>query len=115
MWTRSPTDLADAMIATMYQRILAAAQGAASEVAAAMQEAARANASWTDQTGAARAGLFGRAELANDILTITLSHGPDVDYGIYLETRWAERYAIIWPTIRDHMDTIYPLIAARMK
>lgn len=82
--------------------------------APAVQNYARRTAPWTDQTGNARQGLFaryamesgsGRAILTGEatgegagVHTINLSHS--VNYGIWLETRWAGKYAVIAPTIQ---------------
>lgn len=63
------------------------------------------NASWQDHTNNARQNLHAFVEqLANDTVVLYLSHG--MYYGIYLETRYAERYAIIMPTIRRHLPAI---------
>lgn len=55
------------------------------------------NAPWTDRTGNARNGLAARAYESGDEVGIVLYH--QVSYGIYLETRFAGKYAIINPTI----------------
>lgn len=55
------------------------------------------NAPWTDQTANARNGLAARAYREGDEVGIVLYH--QVPYGVYLETRWDGRYAIINPTI----------------
>lgn len=55
------------------------------------------NAPWTDQTGNARNGLAARPYRDKNEIGIILFH--QVDYGVYLETRWSGRYAIINPTI----------------
>ena len=64
------------------------------------------NAPWNDRTGNARATLA--AEFMGDRYirrqAIRISHG--VPYGIYLETRFAQKYAIITPTIRIEGDRI---------
>jgi len=59
---------------------------------AAMKRGAR----WTDRTGNARNGLSAKAEHERDHHSIVLAHG--VKYGVFLETRWAGRYAIVGPT-----------------
>lgn len=74
---------------------------AAAEYIAPQAEAyMRQNARWTDQTGNARSGL--RAEVLVDMggnrVAIVLYHS--VSYGIWLETRWSGRYAIIRPTVQ---------------
>ena len=74
----------------------------------------KSNARWRDRTGAARAGL--RTETSHvpkKSHTIHLMHS--VAYGIWLEVRWAGRYAIIEPAIRDQgkklMVTLNKLMA----
>ena len=57
------------------------------------------NAKWTDRTGNARNGLG--AEVIwkpKELHAIRLFHR--MWYGIFLETRWAGRFAIILPTIQ---------------
>lgn len=58
---------------------------------------AKVSAPWTDQTSNARNGLAARAYQDGDETGIILFH--QVPYGIYLETRWSGRYAVIMPTI----------------
>jgi hypothetical protein len=66
---------------------------------------AKENASWEDQTGNARQALYAEIEdLADDAVKLYLSHG--VDYGLWLEIRWAGKYAIIWPTIEASLTAI---------
>lgn len=61
---------------------------------------ARQNATWTDRTGNARAGLFARVDRAGrGKYALVLGHS--VPYGVWLETRFSGRYAIIRPTV-DH-------------
>lgn len=64
-----------------------------------MEADAKTNASWQDQTGNARQGLRGYAEHGALVHSAVLAHS--VPYGIWLETRWTGRYAIILPTILD--------------
>lgn len=73
--------------------------------AAILERAAKDDAPWTDRTANARQGLHTFVqELANDTVILYLAHG--VDYGVYLETKYAGRYAIIWPTIFNHLPQI---------
>lgn len=63
------------------------------------------NASWTDRTGNARQGLQGFVEdVSRTIVDIYISHR--VDYGVYLETLHAGRYAILWPTIQANLPVV---------
>jgi hypothetical protein len=60
----------------------------------------KAEAPWNDVTGRARAGLYTEVREAPAILAeIIFSHGPDIDYGIWLETRFAGRNSVIAPAI----------------
>jgi hypothetical protein len=113
-WTRPPTALADA-VDEYVARLHAAALRAAQEAAQRLEAVAKQNAPWTDRTGAARRGLFSVADLAGDIVSVYLSHGRDVEYGKYLETRWGERYAVIWPTLSAEADAIFRDIAEVMR
>lgn len=84
------------------------------EIAAeAVEEYAKSNAPWEDQSGAARDGLT--AEYRDQGLfkhSIVLYH--TVDYGVWLEIRWNGRYAIIVPTI-EHMGPIVMAAVANMQ
>jgi hypothetical protein len=62
-----------------------------------VQDYARTNAKWTDRTGNARQGLFSRYSGKDGVHQIDLYH--TVSYGIWLEVRWAGKFAIISPTI----------------
>jgi hypothetical protein len=66
---------------------------------------AKQHAPWSDRTTNARSGLSAEAvKLSSSVFAIILSHA--VTYGIYLETRWNERYAIILPTIRTYAPKV---------
>jgi hypothetical protein len=58
---------------------------------------ARTTASWTDRTGAARSGLSAEPNFAGSSYAIDVYHLAP--YGIWLEVRFAGRYAVINPTI----------------
>lgn len=67
----------------------------------------RTNAQWTDQTGNARQGLFGRAYTEGaagggvarkSAYVIVLYH--TMPYGVFLETRWSGKYRIIEPAVQ---------------
>lgn len=67
------------------------------------------NAPWDDQSGNARQTLHAFVEeLSNDTVRLYLAHG--VEYGLHLETRFAGRYAIIWPTIQRHLEPIRQML-----
>jgi hypothetical protein len=85
---------------------------------------AKQHAPWTDRTSNARQALRGYKDghappspggenasdypdphdLARDVVAIYLSHG--MNYGVYLEGSMQGRYAIIWPTIQEHLPAI---------
>lgn len=73
--------------------------------AARLESYAKQHAPWTDRTANARQSLHTWIEeLSRDTVRLYLSHG--MDYGIQLETRFAGRYAIIWPTLEAHLPAI---------
>lgn len=59
---------------------------------------ARLNAPWTDDTGAARGGLFALPESNGGHHEITFSHS--VYYGIWLEIANSGKYQVIMPAVR---------------
>lgn len=60
-------------------------------------EYAKSNAPWDDRTGDARAGLDVDVRWEGEVIVWDMFHS--VDYGLYLETRWNAKYAIIMPTL----------------
>jgi hypothetical protein len=66
-----------------------------------VQDYARRNAPWHDRTGNARNGLHADyiGDRDGDRHVIRVYH--TVPYGIWLEIRWAGKYAIIWPTVQS--------------
>ena len=73
-----------------------------------MQGEARMNAPWQDRTGNARSGLFGEVEFeaARQVVTIYLSHGHTINYGLFLELAHGQRFAIIGPTIQANLPEL---------
>jgi hypothetical protein len=69
-----------------------------------LENYAKRNRPWQDQTHAAKLGLHAWVDVMLDMIRIYLSHG--VDYGMDLELKWSGKYAIIWPTIEAHLDDI---------
>lgn len=67
------------------------------DVAAEALEYAQSNAPWADRTGDARAGLDVDVQWEGHSIVWEMFH--TVDYGLYLETRWNAKYAIIMPTL----------------
>lgn len=82
-WTQgSPDQIADVLRALARQApnvVNDIATSEASRAEAWMKE----NAPWTDRTGNARQGLFGRSERSGNVITVTL--GGTMDYIPYLE------------------------------
>lgn len=83
---------------TAKDKTLRAANIAAHRMAPEVENYAKLNAPWDDQTGNARNGLAARAYQDRDEVGIVLYH--QVPYGIWLETRFGGKYAIIEPTIQ---------------
>lgn len=109
-WVRPPAGLARA-IEEYGERVLVAVVAVAQLVAQRMQDSARQGAPWTDRTGNARSGLFAAVErAASDGVTIYLSHGHTVEYGVWLELANAGRYAVVMPTIEAHLGEIEGLL-----
>lgn len=57
----------------------------------------RSTAPWTDRTGNARSGLNAEVEVSFNAVALILYH--TMPYGVYLETRWGGKYAVIRPSI----------------
>jgi len=76
---------------------------------------AKLNAPWKDRTTNARNGLAARSGRNAKTHYIVLFH--QVPYGIWLETRWSAKYAIIMPTIDKYgpeiMDTFNKILEKR--
>jgi hypothetical protein len=117
-WIRPPEELARA-IERYGDRVLQAVAAVAQYTATAMQNDAKANAPWTDRTGNARTGLFGtsEADFAGHVVTIYLSHGATIDYGVFLElgggsdgSPGSGRYAIIMRTMQNHYEPLMQML-----
>lgn len=73
----------------------------AQNISADMEEWAKANTPWTDQTGMARKYLQSHISWNNtDTLLVTLSH--HVEYGVYLELANECKYAILEKALREY-------------
>ena len=91
------------------QKVIEAVRRVAAYFAPVMETYAKQHAPWTDRTGNARQSLNAWTEqLSQDVVALYLSHG--VYYGVYLEYKYAGRYAIIWPTIQAHLDAIMQML-----
>ena len=110
-WVRPPEQLARA-IEQYGERALVAVESVAQYLATVMQNSAKHNAPWTDRTGNARSGLFGTAErdTARKLVIIYLSHGPAIDYGVFLELAHSGRFAIILPTMEAHLPELHRML-----
>jgi hypothetical protein len=87
------------------QRVYDAINAVADYFAPVLENYAKDNAPWTDQTGDARQTLRGFSQqLARDIVAIYLAHG--MDYGIFLELKNQAAYAIILPTLEAHYGEV---------
>lgn len=96
-WEVAPTDVFPQMASKYTQAIFQSGRHIAYEQAEAMENYAKQNAPWQDQTGDARERLYATVEETGPIGTIVLSHG--VSYGIWLEILGQGRNSIIAPTI----------------
>jgi hypothetical protein len=92
--------------------VLTAVAGIAQYVATQMQNQAKADAPWTDRTGNARTGIFGtsEADFSSRVVTIYLSHGATIDYGIWLELANSGSYAVIMRTMESHYETLMQML-----
>lgn len=110
-WVVPPDKLAEA-IRQYGDRVMTAVAALAGRMATIMENDAKQNAKWEDRTGNARSGLYGTVEtdMAKTLVTIYLSHGPSIDYGMILETSHGGRYAIIMPTIQAHLPELKKML-----
>ena len=110
-WTTPPSELA-AAVERYGDRVLQAVAAVAQYVATQMQNQAQADAPWTDRTGNARTGIFGtsEADFAAHVVTIYLSHGATIDYGIWLELANSGSYAVIMRTMEAHYESLMQLL-----
>ena len=116
-WSTPPSELATA-VERYGDRVLVAVAAVAQRVATEMQNQAKADAPWTDRTGNARTGIFGtsEADFAAHVVTIYLSHGATIDYGIWLELAGGEggmgggKYAIIMRTMQAHYEPLMQML-----
>ena len=70
---------------------------------------AKTYARWEDQTGNARQGLHAWVEEeSEEVVKLFLAHG--VEYGLWLEVRWAGKYAIIWEALSASLNDIAEML-----
>lgn len=106
-WVKPPSAELMPAVEVYGQRVRTAVRAVADYMAQTVQGEMRQNAPWEDRTGNARTGLFSVVEeAAGDLVTIWLSHGHTVYYGVYLELAHGKRYAIIMPTIEANLPVI---------
>lgn len=79
------------------ERVKSAVYAAAQYTAMQAESFMKSQASWQDQTGAARNGLRATVQRSGNKVAIVLYHS--VSYGIWLELRWDGKYAIIEPAM----------------
>ncbi len=106
---QSPRDLAR-RIQERYgvERHLAAVKALAEYFEPVLETYAKGHKPWQNQTGNAQQSLFSVSELANEVVTLYLSHG--MEYGVFLELCNSGRYAIIMPTLEAHYETIRAML-----
>jgi hypothetical protein len=79
-----------------------------------IETAAKEGAPWLDRTANARQSLHAYVmQLSRDTVRLYLSHG--VEYGVHLETGYAGRYQIIWPTLEEHIPQIRAMLQGIFK
>ncbi len=105
----SGDDVVRANMAAYGQRVQAAKLAVANYWAPVLEAYAKENAPWTDRTGNARQALHSFVrELSSDTVALYLSHG--MSYGVFLELRWAGRYAVILPTLQQHYGAVAQML-----
>jgi hypothetical protein len=110
-WETPPSALAQA-VERYGDRVLTAVAAVAQYAATQMQNDAKANAPWTDRTANARTGLFGtsEADFARHVVTIYLSHGATIEYGIWLELANSGRHAVVMKTMEAHYGDLMSML-----
>lgn len=91
------------------QKVLFAIRQVATYFAPILEAYAKEHAPWTDRTGHARQRLFTLVEdLSKDTVVLYLAHG--VEYGRFLEIRFAGRYQIVWTSIESHISEVQKML-----
>jgi len=97
-------------------KVMVAIFAIAQLVAVQAQNEMRLNAPWTDRTGNARNALFSMAEMAaTDFVVIYFAHGSAIEYGIFLETGYGMKYAIIVPTMQRMLPQLERMLQQLLK
>jgi len=106
-WTKPPSSELIPGIRAYAERVATAVHAVADFWAQKCQADTRNGAIWEDRTGNARGGLFSVTEEgAADLVTIWLSHGQTVYYGVFLELAMGKRYAVIMPTLQRNLPEL---------
>jgi len=110
-WSTPPSELATA-VERYGDRVLQAVAAVAQRVATEMQNQAQADAPWTDRTGNARTGIFGtsEADFAAHVVTIYLSHGATISYGVWLELAASGKWGVIMRTMESHYEPLMQML-----
>lgn len=110
-WSTPPSELATA-VERYGDRVLTAVAAVAQYVATQMQNQAKADAPWTDRTGNARTGLFGtsEADFGAKVVTIYLSHGATISYGVWLELAASGKWGVIMRTMESHYEPLMQML-----
>lgn len=110
-WITPPSELAEA-IKKYGDRVEKAVAAVAGRSATIMANNAKRSASWEDRTGNARSGIFGtsEADFSRHVVTIFLSHGVAIDYGIWLELANSGKYSIIMKTMQAHLPELHSML-----
>jgi uncharacterized membrane protein YgcG len=113
-WVVSPSTLTPA-IEDYADTVETALMQLAQDIAIQAQAEMKQDAPWTDRTGNARRGLFAQAVQINvSLIRIYLSHGPDIDYGKWLELRHGGRFAIVEPTWQQYISIVEREVKRRL-
>lgn len=97
----------DRVLRNYFEDVSNASAGFATE----LENDAKQNRPWTDQTGNARRSIQGSYEIGDRNVIIALAIG--VDYGKYLELSNGGKYRIIVPTMTKHIRTFQQVIVAQ--
>lgn len=99
-WTVTPEAAWIPLYAQRAEQIEAEIVALANQLTDDITEYMKQNAPWTDRTGDARANLYSVVQhAARRTVSILLSHGSLIPYGVYLEVLHAGRFAIIAPSV----------------
>lgn len=110
-WTKPPSAELIPAIDAYGKRVKVAVRAVADYMAQKCQAEMRQGAPWQDRTGNARTGLFSVVdEAATDLVTIWLSHGHTVYYGVFLELAHGKKYAVIIPTIQANIPVLEKML-----